>query len=66
MRYTLQQVVDGWESCRRSASSRTDFQKKWTAFLEEAGWTRQDYHQAIDSIYLPKERESDENKAEKR
>jgi predicted transcriptional regulator len=47
MKYTLQQVMEGHERLRKCCTNREEFQEGWTKLLLEAGWTREEFHQAL-------------------
>jgi hypothetical protein len=41
-------VAAAWEAARRSATSKEDFQEKWSSLLERHGWTREEFHEELD------------------
>jgi hypothetical protein len=48
---TFEEVLKAWEAARLSAKSREDFQAKWSKVLEDAGWTRQEFHADLDDKF---------------
>lgn len=48
MKASFEEVSKAWYEAKDTSSSREEFQAKWTAALERLGWTRQEFHEAVD------------------
>lgn len=49
-KWTFEQVSKGWTEARDKATDKESFQKLWSEVLEESGWTRFEFHEALDKL----------------
>jgi len=46
---SISELLDEWEAIRDRATSKEEFQREWSKVIDNSGWTRHDFWNAVDA-----------------